>query len=262
MTSTDARTFKSRLQRRDRMAGTLLSLPSPEIAEICAEAGFDWLFLDMEHGLLDFAAVQRMIQAVAGRCACIVRVPANEPIWIAKALDAGANGLIFPHINNAAEARAAVAAARYSPEGNRSIGLARAQGYGVRVAEALARANGEIVLVAQAEHIEAARVIEDILAVEGLDAVFIGPFDLSASLGVPGRTGDPRVREAVGRIREACAARGIPAGLFAPNASAARSAAAEGFALLAVSTETLLLSGAAGALLEEIRNETLFQRRT
>lgn len=249
----NARTFKARLKSRERLIGILLSLPSPENAEISAGAGFDWLFLDMEHGLLDYPAVQRMIQAVAGRCACIVRVPSNEPIWIAKALDTGADGLIFPHINNAEEARAAVAAARYSPEGTRSIGLARAQGYGARVPEALKQANGEIVLIAQTEHIDAARNIDAILAIDGLDAVFVGPFDLSASLGIPGQTGDPRVREAIGRIREAGAARGIPAGIFGPNAAAVRNAAAEGFTVLCAATDTLLLDGAARTLLDAVK---------
>jgi len=254
MREDNARTFKKRLKNGDRLIGILLSLPSPENAEICAESGFDWLFLDMEHGLLDYRAVQRMVQAAAGRCACIVRVPTNEPIWIAKALDTGADGLIFPHINNAAEAGAAAACARYAPQGTRSIGLARAQGYGLRVAEALERANKEAVLIAQAEHIDAARNIDGILSVDGIDAVFVGPFDLSASLGIPGKTGDPRVREAINRIREACGARRIPSGIFGPNAAAARGAASEGFSLLCVSSDSLLLGGAARALLAEIRN--------
>jgi 2-keto-3-deoxy-L-rhamnonate aldolase RhmA len=254
MTIPSARTIKEQLRRRELLTGILLSLPSPEIAETCAEAGFDWLFLDMEHGLLDFEAVQRMIQAVGGKSACVVRVPANEPIWIAKALDTGANGLIFPHLNRAEEARAAIDAAQYSPEGSRSIGLARAQGYGHRVADCLNRANKEIVLVAQAEHIDAAGNIEDILSVQGVDAVFIGPFDLSASLGIPGRTGDLRVRRAIGRIRTACTARGIPCGIFCPDARTARKAAAKGFSFNCVSTDTLLLGGAARNLLADIKS--------
>jgi len=247
-----AQIFKDRLRKRDRLTGILLSLPSPEIAEICAEAGFDWLFIDMEHGLLDSAAVQRMIQAVAGRSACVVRVPANEPNAIAKALDFGADGLIFPHISRAEEARAAVSAARYSPEGIRSIGLARAQGYGMRVADCLSRANKEIILIAQAEHIEAAENIDEIIAVDGLDAVFIGPFDLSASLGIPGQTADPRVQKAIARIRTACAGHGLPSGIFCRDAAAARALAAEGFTLICAGADGLLLGTAARRMLDEI----------
>ena len=255
MTIPPAPAFKNRLKKGDLLTGILLSLPSPEIAETCASAGFDWLFLDMEHGLLGFPDVQRMVQAVSGRSACLVRVAVNDPAWIAKALDTGADGLIFPHLNQAAEARAAVKAARYAPQGSRSIGLGRAQGYGARVAQALNEANDKIVLVAQAEHIEAAENISDILSVEGLDAVFVGPFDLSASLGVPGRTDAPLVRGAIARIREACAGRALPSGIFSPDAAAARAAAAEGFTLLCVSTDTLLLDHAAWNLLREVRAE-------
>jgi 2-dehydro-3-deoxyglucarate aldolase/4-hydroxy-2-oxoheptanedioate aldolase len=253
MSDSAAARFKDRLKKRERLIGILLSLPSPEIAEIAAEAGFDWLFIDMEHGLLDYTDTQRMIQAVSGRSACIVRVPANEPIWITKVLDLGADGLIFPHISRAEEARAAVQAARYPPVGTRSVGIARAQGYGTRVAECLARANEEIVLIAQAEHIDAARNIDEILSVDGVDAVFIGPFDLSASLGIPGQTTDPKVQEAIARIGDACTARNVPSGIFARDAEGVRRAAEQGFSLLGASTDTLLFDGAARRLLDDIK---------
>lgn len=233
---------------RSPLFGTLLSLPSPEIAEILAEAGFDWLFVDMEHGGFDIAGVQRVLQAVAGQIPCIVRVPQNEPNAIARALDAGADGLIFPHVNTAEEARACVAAALYPPEGGRSIGLARAQGYGARVAESLAGANRATVRIVQAEHILAARNIGEILAVPGIDAVFIGPYDLSGSLGKPGRTADPEVVDAIRKIRDAAAAAGIPAGIFVADADAGRRAAAEGFTLIAASTDARLLGQAAKRL--------------
>jgi 2-keto-3-deoxy-L-rhamnonate aldolase RhmA len=253
MSPSPARAFKERLKSRELLSGILISIPSPEIAEISAEAGLDWLFIDMEHGLLDFEAAQRMIQAAAGRAACVVRVPANEPIWIVKALDTGADGLIFPHINRAEEARAAVSAARYSPEGTRSIGLARAQGFGFKVDECLSRANQDIVLIAQAEHIEAAENIEEILSVDGVDGVFIGPYDLSASLGIPGKVADPRVREAIGRIRKACEAGGVPSGIFCGDAASARAYAADGFSFVCAGADGLHYGRAIRRLLEEIR---------
>ncbi len=212
-----AKPFKTALVEDAPCTGLLISLPSPEIVEICVQAGFDWLFIDMEHGLSDFIDVQRMVQAAAGRTGCIVRVPSNEPIWISKALDLGADGLIFPHINTAGEASACVRAALYPPLGSRSIGIARAQGYGVRVRETVEKANAGITLIAQAEHIDAARNIESILEVPGIDAVFIGPFDLSASLGIPGRTDDVRVQDAIGTVLSAARIKHVPAGIFAPG---------------------------------------------
>jgi 2-keto-3-deoxy-L-rhamnonate aldolase RhmA len=236
-----SKTHKEFIVGRRPLFGTLLTLPVPEIAEICVEAGIDWLFIDMEHGLLDATGVQRIIQAVAGRRPCVVRVAMNEASTIAKALDTGADGLIFPHINTAGEARAAVCAAQYPPEGARSIGIARAQGYGARLAESIENANREIALIAQAEHIDAARNIDSILAVPGIDAVFIGPNDLSASLGLPGRTAEPAVLEAIGNIRRAAAKARKPSGIFVRDAASARRAAEEGQTLICVASDTLLL---------------------
>ena len=246
--------FKTLLERKRPALGTLLSLPSPEIAEICAAAGFDWLFLDMEHGLLDAAAVQRMIQAVAGRCPCLVRVPENEPAWIGRALDTGADGLIFPHVNSAAEARACVRAAQYSPQGERSVGVARAQGYGARLAESIAAANAETALVAQIEHVLGVRAMAEILEVAGIDAVFVGPYDLSASLGIPGRVEDSAVQDAIGEVLKAAKKSGRPAGIFAGAPEAARSALGRGFSFVCVATETLLLADAGRAVIDRLRS--------
>lgn len=233
--------------------GTLLSLPSPEIVEIAVDAGFDWLFLDMEHGLLDPVAVQRMIQAAAGRVPCIVRVPSHVAVAIGKALDTGADGLIFPHVDSAAEARACVRAALYPPEGERSVGIARAQGYGARLAEAVAGENGRVALIAQIEHIRAVRNIEEILEVSGLAAVFIGPYDLSASLGLPGQVQDPAVAESIEKVRTAARKFGIPAGIFAGGLEAARAALGRGFEFVCGATDTLLFAEAARRMVADLR---------
>jgi 2-keto-3-deoxy-L-rhamnonate aldolase RhmA len=240
--------FCERLARRDPLLGTLLTLPSPEIAELLAGAGFDWLFLDMEHGLLDFAAVQRMVQAVASSCACLVRVPDNEPILIGKALDTGADGIIVPHVTTAAEAGAAVRAAKYPPAGARSIGVARAQRYGRRLRESIAGDNDATLVVAQVEHIDAVAHIDEIVAVPGVSAVFIGPFDLSASFGKPGEIDAPDVRKAMSAFASACAARSVPCGLFLGSGEAARRAFDEGYSLVCAATDTLLLGEAAGRM--------------
>ena len=247
--------FLERLADREPLLGTILTLPSPEAAEIFAAAGFDWLFVDMEHGLLDFTSVQRVVQAVAGRCACIVRVPSNEAIWINKALDTGADGVIVPHVDGPAQARAAVHAAKYPPEGGRSIGAARAQAYGRRLSDSIAHANRETVLVAQAEHVSAARAIDEIASVPGLGAIFIGPFDMSASLGVAGRLEEPAVREAINLVRDGCARLDLPCGILVADAAGARAAFSAGYSLVCVATDTLLLGRVASEVVKAVSHD-------
>jgi 2-dehydro-3-deoxyglucarate aldolase/4-hydroxy-2-oxoheptanedioate aldolase len=244
--------FTERLRRREPLLGTLLTLPSPEIAELLAAAGFDWLFVDMEHGLLDHASVQRMVQAAAP-CPCIVRVPSGEAIAIAKALDTGAAGVILPHVNTADDARAAVRAAKYPPAGERSIGVARAQGYGRALEHSIARGNDETVVVAQVEHAGAVEHAREIAGVPGVDALFIGPFDLSGSLGKPGQIGAPDVQAAIGAFMSACAEKAVACGIFVVDGVAARRAFAAGHSLVCATTETLLLSQAAEQLVREAK---------
>jgi 2-keto-3-deoxy-L-rhamnonate aldolase RhmA len=176
----------------------------------------------MEHGALQPGDIVRLLQALRGPCAGLVRVPENREIWIEKALDAGAAGLIVPHVNSAAEAARAVRSAKYPPLGERSVGFSRANLYGARFQADVETANDETVVVAQVEHIDAARAIKSIVGVAGVDAVFIGPYDLSASMGKPGRLQDPDVREAVDTVIGACREAKVPAGIFAaaPPASA------------------------------------------
>jgi 2-dehydro-3-deoxyglucarate aldolase len=240
--------FRDRLARREPLLGTLLTLPSPDIAELLAGAGFDWLFIDMEHGLLDFEIVQRMVQAAGSACPCLVRVAYNEPILIGKALDTGAAGIIVPHVGTPEEARAAVRAAKYPPTGARSIGAGRAQGYGRRIQGAIAGDNDSTVVVAQVEHADAVPQMDEIVAVRGVSAVFVGPFDLSASMGKPGEIDAPEVRQAIGAIVAACSARSLPCGLFVGDGDAARRAFSDGHSLVCAATDTLLIGEAAGRL--------------
>jgi 2-keto-3-deoxy-L-rhamnonate aldolase RhmA len=247
------KSLKAKLKEGKPLIGTLVSLPSPEIAEVLTDAGFDWLFVDMEHGLLGYADAQRIIQTAGASCPCLVRVPANDSTSISKALDTGAAGLIFPHINGAEEARDAVRAAKYPPQGTRSVGLARAQGYGAFLKESFERDNQETVLVAQAEHIDAAVGIENIISVAGLDAVFIGPFDLSASLNKPGQLDDEDVKMSIKKIRDACALAHLPTGILARNLEAARRFLHEGYRLICISSDTMLLGDTARQILSSIR---------
>jgi 2-keto-3-deoxy-L-rhamnonate aldolase RhmA len=224
--------FRDRLLKGERLIGTLLSLPAPELAEIAAGAGFDWLFLDMEHGAIGATDVLRLVQAVEEPCACLVRIPENREMWVKKALDTGAAGIIVPHVNDASEAAQAVHWAKYPPEGGRSVGFSRANRYGSRFQENVETANAATVVIAQVEHIDGVRRIDAILAVGGVDAVFIGPYDLSASLGKPGHIQDPDVRAAIGTVAAACARRKVPAGIFAADLAASAKAVEEGYILV------------------------------
>ena len=247
--------FRTRLLRGDLLTGTLVTLPSTEIAEILAEAGFDWLFVDLEHSTLDVRAAQSILQAVGGRVDCLLRVPLNDEIWIKKALDTGASGIIVPQVNSAADARRAVRCSKYPPQGGRSAGMARAHGYGARAREYFERANAGIALIVQAEHVEAVRNIEAILEVEGVDAVFIGPYDLSASLGKMGQVEDPDVQAAIERVRRACRERGTPLGIFAASGERARDYVADGYRLVAAGGDALLLAQSARQLARSLRGQ-------
>jgi 2-dehydro-3-deoxyglucarate aldolase/4-hydroxy-2-oxoheptanedioate aldolase len=245
--------FRARLRGGEVLHGTILSLAAPEAADLLAGAGFDWLFVDAEHGVMEPRDVLLLLQAVAGRCAALVRVPALDEAWIKRALDAGADGIIVPQVSTAAEAERVVRFAHYPPRGTRGFGTARANRYGMSLAGQLDRAAATVTVVVQAETAGAVEQIESIAAVPGIDAVFVGPFDLSTSLGYPGEVDHPAVRVAIGRVASACTAAGVRIGIFAARAEGLRGRVAEGFTLLAAGVDTLLLGAAAEGLLLEAR---------
>jgi len=240
--------FRKRLLRGDRLVGTILTLPATELAEIASAAGLDWLFLDMEHGRIDPGDLVRMIQAVREPCAPVVRVPENEEMWIKKALDAGAAGVIIPRVNSAEEAARAVHWAKYPPEGGRGVGFARANLYGARFQEHVETANETTAVIIQVEHIDAVRTIDAILAVHGVDAVFVGPYDLSASLGKPGRIQDDDVKEAMATVRAACSRKKTPIGIFSGDVPGAAKAPSEGYTLVCSGVDIGLFSSAAAEI--------------
>jgi 2-keto-3-deoxy-L-rhamnonate aldolase RhmA len=251
---TPARSLRARLRERTPLIGTLVTLDSPEAAELLAECGFDWLFIDMEHSPpLDAAAAQRLVQAVGTRAHTLVRVPDKGVPWIKKVLDIGCDGIIVPHVDGAGDAVGAVRAARYPPLGERSVGISRAQGYGLRFEDYMARANQDLVVVAQIEHIDAVNRIDEIVEVDGLGAIFVGPYDLSGSLGVLGQVEHESVRSAIDQVRRACERRALPFGVFAPTAEAARAERDRRSTLIAVGSDVSYLAAAAGQALATIR---------
>jgi 2-dehydro-3-deoxyglucarate aldolase len=248
----DAR-FRQRLLNRDLLLGTVLSLPSPELAEICAGAGLDWLFVDMEHGQIDPLALQRIAQATQGKCACLARLPVNDDIWFKKTLDVGIAGVIVPLVNTAEEAQKAVHSSKYPPFGTRSVGLARAHAYGPGFKDYVDQANASTTLIVQIEHIRAVENVEAIISVPGVDGVLVGPFDLSASLGLPGQVEEPRVVEAIEHVAQVCQAKGVALSIFAGSLEFARRWMARGFHMLAVSSDVLLFGQALQEMLVNLR---------
>ena len=235
--------FADRLRSGERLIGTLVSVPSPELVEALSLTGLDWLFIDMEHGGFDRSDVVRALQAIRQPCAGIVRVPAAEEAWLKGALDSGADGIIVPHVNSAGAAREIVAHCKYPPLGSRSVGIARAHGYGQRFSEAMQTANSSVALIAQVEHIDAVRHIDDLVAVEGLDALFVGPYDLSASMGMVGQPSHPDVLTAIQRVTDTCRER-KPLGIFGATPEAVKPFVGAGYTLLA-----------AGAIVAELRSD-------
>jgi len=227
-------TAKEKWRRGEVTYGAWLSIPDPFVAEVMAHVGFDWVCLDMQHGVIDYQAAVRMLQAIdTTDTVAFVRVPWNDFGIIGKMLDAGALGIIVPMVNTPEEARAAVNACRYFPEGSRSFGPTRV---GVAAGrEYFTRANEEIACIPMIETKQALEHLDEILAVPGVDAVYVGPADLSITLGLPPAVDNGGAfEEARLAIAEACRRHGVVAGIHATAELAAKHAAA-GYQMITVS---------------------------
>ncbi len=245
--------FRKRLIRGDVLVGTLITIPSAEVAEIMAGVGFDWLFIDTEHSPFNAYEAQTILQAAGHSCPCVIRVPANDEVWIKKALDIGADGIIAPQVNSAADAEAAVRMCKYPPGGTRGVGIGRAHKYGLGFNEYMERADSEIAVILQAETTEALKNISEIVKVPGIDAIFIGPYDLSASLGKMGLLTDPEVKEAIETIADACKNAGVRLGIFAATAEAIEPFIQQNFSLLAIGTDGLHMAQSAGETIKSLK---------
>ncbi len=178
------------------LIGTWITLNHPSIAEIMADAGFDWVCVDMEHSVTDYAEAQQLIMAIQGKgIKAFVRVGENNARIIKRVLDAGADGIIVPSVSSKEEAIKAVNAVKYPPMGTRGVGLARAQSYGFDFENYRDNKTKDIKLIVQIEHINAVKELESIIQVDGIDGTFIGPYDLSGSMGKPGQYDDEDVKK-------------------------------------------------------------------
>lgn len=230
--------------------GTWLSLGSITAARFMARAGFGWLTTDIEHSLVDWETATHMFASIADAgCVALARVPANRHDHIKRVLDNGAHGVVVPMVNSRAEAEHAVAACLYPPTGNRSVGgSVHALNFGGTANDYYARANDELLIVLQCEHIKAVEDADAIFAVPGIDAIFVGPNDLAASMR--SKEGRPpsaeATRDAMRHILATCKKHGVAPGLHCGSADEALARIEEGWQFIAISSELrMMLNGAA-----------------
>lgn len=206
------------------------------MAEIMASAGFDWVVVDLEHSVTAIDTAAEMIRAIdLSGAAPLVRLTSNNADLIKRVMDAGAQGIIVPMVNSAAEAERAVGAVHYAPQGYRGAGLGRAQGYGARFQEYFAWQKDQPVVIVQVEHTKAVENLASILSVDGVDGFIVGPYDLSCSMGIPGQFDHPQFSAAMTRIRETAQRLGIAAGLHVvePDLVLLEKCLREGYRLIA-----------------------------
>ena len=241
-------------RRGEPSVGAWLSLGNVHTAELIANAGFDWVVVDLQHGLIDYNDLLRMLPAISTtETTPLVRVSGNNLPEINKVLDAGAMGVIVPLVNTAEQAAAAVSACLYPPDGTRSYGPTRAMLYGGRGYPA--EANGQIACIVMIETQEGLDNLEAILATPGLGGVYVGPSDLALSLGLPprGDTDEPRHLAAVEQILGACKRHKVPAGIHTGGLDWARRRLAMGFDFVTLGTDSGFMMRAVTADLDAVR---------
>lgn len=246
--------FLEKINGNNTAIGTILTLDSISVSEILSNCGYDWLFIDMEHGALPITSIQGSIQAANNNCSTIVRIPDNDTVWVKKVLDTGCDGIIVPLVNNADEAKKAVKASKYPPEGARSVGIARAHGFGMNFQEYISTANNKVALIIQIEHIDAVNNIDEILSVDGIDGIFIGPYDLSGSMGMLGDVANPAVQEKVTLIKEKCKEKNMPYGIFVMAVDAAKKEIEQKCNFIAVGIDSATLANASKATYDALKN--------
>ena len=250
---------KTALEKRKVTVGTWLQVGHPAVAEILSAAGFDWLAVDMEHTDIDVGGFAALARAMAStKTMPLARVRANEPLAIRQVLDAGAMGVIVPLVHTADQAAAAVAAAKFPPDGVRGYSFCRANQWGAGFDVYAAGANRAVAVIAMIESRQAVENIDAICAVGGLDGVFVGPYDMSGSFGRPGETSAAEVRDACRTVVDACQRARMSAGMHVvvPGDDNLRATVQAGYTCLAVGTDTVFLRYGGAQALQLARGAT------
>ncbi|MHB8578120.1 MAG: HpcH/HpaI aldolase family protein [Dehalococcoidia bacterium] len=240
--------------------GAWLSLPNSFSAELMAQQGFDWLTIDMQHGLIDYSDAVHMLQAISTTTVTpFVRVPWNDPPTIMKVLDAGAYGVVVPLVNTAEEAERAVGACRYPPRGYRSSGPIRASIYGGRDYQEFSHEHVACILMIETK--EGLANLDAILSVDGVDAIYIGPSDLSYALGLPPKmdNDDPLHVDTVNKILEACKRHKVAAGIHTGGVAFSAGAIERGFQMVTLTSDANCIVRSAQEQLKDFRGRTGMQ---
>lgn len=249
--------LKKALKENALTIGTWIQSGSPVMAEILAEAGYDWVALDCEHSSIGIETFAKAARGIYGRneTVTLARVRENDTLAIRQVLDMGAMGVIVPLINNAEDAKKAVKAAKYPPIGIRGFGFCRANKWGTEFDAYAKSANDEISVIVMIESKEAVENIDEILEVEGVDGVFIGPYDMSGSYGCVGQTDNPVIVEACKKVAQACKKHNKAAGkhIVIPTKENIAEALADGFTFIALGADIVFVDRAARDAMKYIR---------
>jgi len=250
--------LRQRLRAGETVIGSWVNSGSSMIAELMAACGFDFLCVDVEHSAVDLPQTQQLFQAIRSGhpdCAAMVRLHGVDYALVKRYLDAGASGVVAPLVRTRDEAMMLVQATKYPPQGLRGVGFCRANAYGLRLADECARANDEILLAVQIEHIEAVRNIDAILSVPGIDAAFIGPYDLTASMGITAHFDHPDYLAALDAILNACQSHNVAPGIHIvpPDPVQAKARIGEGYRFLAYSLDITMVAAACNEGLAALR---------
>lgn len=253
-----SRELLRKIRAKEPTIGSWISLAHPAIAEIMADAGFDWLVIDMEHSVITIREAEELIRVIDLKgLVPLVRLTANDPSQIKRVMDAGAHGVVVPMVNTREEAEAAVRAVKYPPLGSRGVGLARAQTYGFGFEEYARSINENTIVIAQIEHIDAIHNLESILSVEGIDGTIIGPYDLSGSMGKPGEFDAPDVIEVLEKYETISIKLNKPLGyhVVKPDYNLLQDKLAKGYTFTAFSADFLFLGNACRSQMEMLRTK-------
>ncbi len=247
--NTEKTSLRQRLKDGKAVVGTWLQSGSAVAAEIMALYGFDFIAADMEHGDVGMKAFYDAARAVGEKSRMFARVQSNDVMSIRKVLDAGASGVIVPLVNNAEQAKNAVRASKYPPLGIRGFAFVRANGWGKDFDNYAKSANDDVLLAVMIETKQAVENIDEILEVDGVDAVLIGPYDLSGSYGVTGKLDNPEVLHGMEKVLEACKRHGVAAGqhIVNPNETNVKRALEQGYTFLALGMDTVFIADGAKA---------------